>query len=130
MPITVRELNGDEIVEVFHRLPGYALRSSPPLFDPTELADSVRVRTGAIYFGLFDDGVALACAGSSPLTQNVRGKLFKMGGVFDVATVPESRRKGHARQTIAGLLAAVRASGAVLSCLYPFRESLYSWTTV
>jgi len=48
-----------------------------------------------------------------------------MGGVFDVATVPESRRQGHARRTIAELLAAIRASGAVLSCLYPFRESFY-----
>jgi len=44
-----------------------------------------------------------------------------MGGVFDVATVPESRRQGHARRTITELLAAVRASGAALSCLYPFR---------
>ena len=130
MSISVRELKGDEVVEVFHRLPGYALRSSPPLFDPTELADSVRVRTGAIYFGLFDGSAPVACAGSSPLTQDVRGKLLRMGGVFDVATIPESRRKGHARRTMVGLLDAVRASGATLSCLYPFRESLYSGTTV
>jgi GNAT superfamily N-acetyltransferase len=130
MTITVRELTGDEIVEVFHRLPGYALRASPPLYDRDELAESVRQREGATYFGLFEDGAPVACAGSSPMTQNVRGRLFSTGGVFDVATMPAGRRKGYARRTIAALLAAVRSAGATLSCLYPFRESFYSCTTV
>jgi len=59
------------------------------------------------------------------MTQNVRGALLGMGGVWGVSTHPAARRKGYSRQLMARLLDAMRASGKPLSGLYPFRESFY-----
>lgn len=59
------------------------------------------------------------------MSQQVRGKIFNMGGIWGVATRPEARRQGYCRRVLTELLTAVRDSGAVFTTLYPFRESFY-----
>jgi predicted acetyltransferase len=123
--ISIRPLQGEEFLDVLYPLDMYAFRPSPPFQNKEEWASIVRERKGVTFHALFEDGVGVACAASTAMTQNVRGKLFPAGGVWDVVTAPAARRKGYSRQVLAHLLAAVKDAGAVFSNLYPFRESFY-----
>ena len=122
--VTIREIQGQEMLQVMHWLPGYALQSSPPMPDKAKREEQLTQR-GAAYMALFEDENAVACMANTAMTQNVRGKLFAAGGIWDVATHPAARRKGYARQLLTRLLATVREKGQPFSCLYPFRESFY-----
>ena len=82
-------------------------------------------RPGAYFLGLSEDGKPVACVGGTGLIQNVRGKLFDMGGVFAVATALGARRKGYSKRLLTEQMAMMRDRGEVFSCLYPFRESFY-----
>jgi predicted acetyltransferase len=122
---TIREIHGDEMLEIVYRLDNYAFRATPPLPDKESWTERVKLRKGASYLALFEDDRAVACAGGSALIQQVRGELFPMGGIFDVVTEPAARRKGYSRQLVTRLLADLRQDGKPVSCLYPFRESFY-----
>lgn len=125
MPPTVREIHGDEMFDIMHKLPGYAFRSSPPLPDKAERRTALEQRVGDRFFAIFEDGAAVACAGVSPFSQNVRGALYAMVGLHNVTTDPAGRRRGYARRMLAEALSVLRKAGFVFSCLYPFRESFY-----
>jgi predicted acetyltransferase len=126
MPNTIiRQLEGDEMLDVRYGLNTYAFRASPPLVNKTEWKETVRGQKGFIYLALFEDEIPAAAAATTRMTQQVRGALFPAGGVWGVATAPGARRKGYARRVLERLFAADRQDGAVFSCLYPFRESFY-----
>lgn len=122
---TIREIEGEEMLDVMYRMTSYAFRPTPPLPDREEHYEALRQRTGATYFALFEDGQAVACSAATDMTQNVRGEYFSMGGIWGVATQPAARRKGYSYRVLTRLLASLRESGKSLSCLYPFRESFY-----
>ena len=122
---TIRQLHGDELVETMYRLNTYAFRASPPLPDKAELQEVLTHRQGFVYYALLEDDIPVAGAASGAMTQQVRGALFGVGGIWAVATLPVARRKGYSRAVMTRLLAAVRDAGQPLSCLYPFRESFY-----
>jgi predicted acetyltransferase len=122
---TIREIQGDEMLEVMYALTSYALNPSPPLPDKAERQEIFKGRDRVTYFALYEEGTPVACAASAPMTQQVRGAMFGMGGIWGVATHPAARRKGYCRSVLARLWAAVRERGQGLSCLYPFRESFY-----
>ena len=122
---TIHQVQGDKAVEVLHQLASYAFRSSPPLFDREKRAELVEQRKGVIYFALYENGTPVACAASTPMSQQVRGTTYGMGGLFDVATHPGARRKGYARRVLTRLFAAIREDGRPLLSLYPFRELFY-----
>jgi GNAT superfamily N-acetyltransferase len=122
---TVRQIHGEEVYDIIHWLASYAFYSSPPLADKEKRREIIQQRKGVIYFALFEDGAPVACAASTPMTQQVRGALFGMGGVFDVVTLPAARRKGYSKQVLTRLFAAIREDERPLSSLYPFRESFY-----
>jgi predicted acetyltransferase len=123
--ITIREIHGDEMLEIMYWLPSYAFGASPPMPDKVERQETLKQREGVTYFALFEDDTPVATAASSQMTQNVRGAMFGMGGIWGVATHPTARRKGYSRHTLTCLLATIREAGRPLSCLYPFRESFY-----
>ena len=85
----------------------------------------VRPRQGITCQVMFEDDTPVAVAVSTPMTQNVRGKLFPSAGVWGVSTFPSARRKGYCRQLMGSLLSADQAAGRSFSNLYPFRESFY-----
>jgi predicted acetyltransferase len=60
-----------------------------------------------------------------PMKQNIRGKIFPMGGVAGVTTYPEARRKGYVKHLIKHLMEYMYDNNFVVSTLYPFRESFY-----
>jgi GNAT superfamily N-acetyltransferase len=123
--VTIRQVRGEEMLEAMYPLTNYALQPSPPLCDRDEWKEVVRRRQGVTCFAAYEDDVPVACATSTAMTQNVRGALLGMGGVWGVATHPAARRKGYCRQLMTRLLDSMHESGRRLSALHPFRESFY-----
>ena len=126
MTAEIRELNLDEAIKGLHFLSNYAFTPTPPLPDLDTYAERIHNREGSKYFGVIDDGQlqAISCA-TTPLTQNLRGKLFPMGGVANVATHPEARRKGYARLMMSRIFDEFFKTHQATSCLYPFKEVFY-----
>jgi predicted acetyltransferase len=125
MKIIIRQLQGEEMLDALYTLNSYSLHSSPPIRDRKEWEAVVRERQGINCYALFEDDIPVSIAVSTPMTQNMRGKLFSASGVWGVSTLPLARRNGYCRQVMADLLSAERDSGKAFSNLYPFRESFY-----
>ena len=122
---TIRQLQGEEMLETLYNMNSYALHPSPPLQDKDEWMERVRSRQGMVCQAVFEDETPVANVVSTPMTQNMRGKLYGASGVWGVATAPGARRKGYCREAMARLLAVEGEAGKVFSNLYPFRESFY-----
>ncbi|MBN1247511.1 MAG: GNAT family N-acetyltransferase [Anaerolineae bacterium] len=84
----IRQVSGEEMLAAAYPLTMYAFGSSPPLRDQEEWNSIVRVREGVTCFAAFDGEESVACAESTAMTQNVRGALLGMGGIWGVATHP------------------------------------------
>lgn len=124
--ITIRQVQGEEIIDLTRLLDGYAFSATPPLPAREAWAKDISSYGGdAAQFALFEDGTAAAYAASSPMQLNVRGHLYPSGGVWGVTTHPTARRKGYARQMLHHLFTHMHAIGQPFSILYPFRESFY-----
>ena len=125
MKTTLRHLQGEELLDTLYTLNSYSLHPSPPLENREEWLAVVRERQGITCKALFEDEAPVSIAVSTPMTQNMRGKLYPASGVWGVSTFPSARRNGYCKQVMAGLLSSEHDSGKVFSNLYPFRESFY-----
>ncbi|MFN2303549.1 MAG: enhanced intracellular survival protein Eis [Anaerolineales bacterium] len=126
MNTLLKHLDIEEAIKALHFLSSYAFTPSPPLPDFESYTERIRNRHGSDYFAIIEDGQPQAiCCSTTPLTQNLRGKLFTMGGVADVSTHPSARRKGFARRLMHHLFNFFHEKGNAVSCLYPFKESFY-----
>ena len=125
MEVTLRHLEGDEMLEALYALNSYSLHPSPPLQNKEEWMGIVRERKGMTCFAVFEGEAPVSIVVSTPMTQNMRGKLYPASGVWGVSTAPSARRKGFCRQAMVSLLSVDRDSGKAFSNLYPFRESFY-----
>ncbi|MCB9438566.1 MAG: GNAT family N-acetyltransferase [Anaerolineales bacterium] len=123
--VEIRRIEGDELLDTFFPLTTYAFAESPGTQTRADLEKHAPYHQDRYIVAVFEDGVAVATANSIPMTQNVRGKVFKMGGVASVTTMPQARRKGYARQMMQHLFATMFDFGQGVSSLYPFRESFY-----
>ena len=123
--LEIRQVAGEAMVAAMYPLTNYAFRASPPFPDREEWGEMVRHREGVTCFAAFDGDTSVACAESTAMTQNVRGALLKMGGIWGVATHPAARRRGICRELLSRLLSAMHEAGEAVSGLYPFRESFY-----
>ncbi len=125
MKATTRQLQGEEMLETLYELNSYSLHPSPPYQNKDEWMTIVRERQGMYCHAVFEDETPKSVAVSTPMTQNLRGKLYPVSGVWGVSTHPSARRKGYCRRTMAAVLSADRERGMAFSNLYPFRESFY-----
>ena len=123
--ITIRLVEGQEMLDILYRLDNYAFRPTPPFPNREEWEGNINSRVGTQYYALYENDEGVAIASCPLMTQNVRGKIFMMGGVADVSTHPKARRKGYIRQLMRFIYEQLKKQGYVLSCLYPFRESFY-----
>ncbi len=124
--ITIRQLQGEEMLDVLFDLSTYAFNPTPPIRDKDEWLARVRTRGEfSTLIALYEDETPVASAAFTDMAQNVRGMNFRMGGVFGVATYPEARRKGYCKRLMIRLLEAIRDDRRPLATLYPFRESFY-----
>ena len=126
MTIEIRLLDIDEAIRILHFLSSYAFSPTPPLPNFENFAERLHSRVGANYYAVFsgNEPQAVSCA-TTPLNQNLRGKLFKMAGVANVASHPVSRRKGYVHQLMLHMYREFYRNGYAVSCLYPFKESFY-----
>jgi predicted acetyltransferase len=121
----IRQLQGQEMLDQLYALNSYSLHPSPPYQDHQEWESIVRERQGITCYAAYEGDQAVSVAVSTPMTQNMRGKLFAASAIWGVSTFPSARRKGFCRQVMARLLSTDREAGRVFSNLYPFRESFY-----
>lgn len=124
--IVTRQVSGEELLDTAYPLMDYAFGKSPAEEDKREKRLKYLPYVADRYWLVsFMDGKPAATANNLPLTQNVRGEIFDMGGVAGVAVLPEARRRGLARQNVSMILQHSYEEGQPFSTLYPFRESFY-----
>jgi len=121
----IREVVGEEIMELVYQLPGYSFHSSPPLQEKEKWKEIYDQRPGYRYFALYENNTPVACVAHTPMIQQVRGKNFPMGGVYDVVSQPSGRRKGYARLMMDKIFAVMHEESRPVTSLYPFRVSFY-----
>lgn len=126
MTFDIRHLPFDESVKILRFLSSYAFTPTPPMPDPEEFTEKMRKQPGLECYTVFEDDQPLAIACSpSPMTENIRGALFKMAGIANVATHPVGRRKGYVRALLRHIYRIFKEDGVAVSCLYPFQEAFY-----
>jgi len=119
----LREVSGEELADSHYRVVAEASLSEGRSRE--EIEELLPTQTEKQFLTLFEDGEPAATGATIPMTQNVRGKLFAMGGVSGVATRTAHRRRGYAREVMLGLLEGMYERGEAVSTLYPFRDSFY-----
>ena len=124
--IEIRRVAGEELLD-YKWIFDYALDASPPIGPPDaeEKEDLLPFFEDTLSLMLFEDDEAMAAVFASTMTQHVRGRLVPVGAVWDVATMPEGRRKGHVKKLMSRLFEILREEGQYYSVLYPFKESFY-----
>jgi predicted acetyltransferase len=120
-----RQIEGEDIVDLALAMTTFAFGPSPREFQREEMLKRLPYLTGRYYLGLFDGDTLVSTANSVPFTQNVRGKIFPMGGFEGAVTHPNHRRKGYMTQTMRHLFEIMHDMDYAFSALYPFRESFY-----
>jgi predicted N-acetyltransferase YhbS len=122
----IRRIPGEERLTTSRPLLAYAFEASPMTAEELERLRQQPVRTADVTLVAEDDaGTPLATASSTPMRQNVRGRVYPMAGVCGVASHPLARRQGLVRNLLVELLGQVRDEGCAVSTLYPFRPSFY-----
>jgi predicted N-acetyltransferase YhbS len=123
----IRRIDGEERMTTSRPLQWYAFGSSPQSREELERlrAKPALATSDVTIIAEDEDGTALATVSSTPMRQNLRGRVYPMAGICGVATHPLGRRHGYARTLLTQLLGEVRDGGCVVSALYPFRPSFY-----
>lgn len=75
--------------------------------------------------GLFQDGRLIASLLLLPYTLRLEGRELRMGGIADVACLPEHRRRGHVGRLLRSTLRELHEAGTPLSGLYTPHVPLY-----
>lgn len=123
--------------DVFHEYRSYAFRPEEgvPAYDPDEHEtprDTLGSRRGIYATESADDANPRSVCRHYWLESHVRGDTHRTAGLASVATPPEYRHRGHARQLLAHSLAEYRDHDVRLSVLWPFRYRFYrqyGWDT-
>lgn len=122
----IRHITEDEMLSHFAPLHEYALGITPPV-NVSRYEDFIerKLYSNTINLGMFDEDKLLASVITTPMTENVRGKIFKMGGIFGVTSDPRNRRQGYVRDLMVATHKQLFEEGYAVATLYPFRESFY-----
>lgn len=102
----------------------YAFESSPQDITAEDQA-YIKAAAESRIFISYDGDIPLAQAIIHPMAMNVRGRVFPMGGVSGVASMPAGRRGGRIRGILTRAFAQMREDGQPVATLFPFRESFY-----
>ncbi len=122
---TMRQVEGQEMLDILYWLDNYAFHQNPPFPDRASWDERITSRKGPVYFAGFEDGEPVTVCACPTLVQNVRGKVMPMCGFADVSSHPRIRRKGYIFLLMRHAFAWMKDAGYGLSSLYPFRESFY-----
>lgn len=75
--------------------------------------------------GMFNGEELMSMIRNYTFNQSVRGTVKRMGGVSHVATFPEYRLKGYAKQLMKAAFLDMKEKHHPVSTLHPFKESYY-----
>ncbi len=103
----------------------YAFGKSPSKPDPEKARERLKYFGNTTPLAVFDGGKAQASCAMHTMTENVRGKIFPMGGIGGVGSMPAGRRQGHVRNMMVRGFELMREKGEPVATLYPFRDSFY-----
>lgn len=120
----IRRVNAETAFTAADNLIGYSFRKNP-LEKPFEPDDILPFYQGSINIYGYENGEPVSGAHSYSFTQNVRGRVMDVSGVWGVVGMPEIRRKGYVRQVMQRLFAEIKDSQQCVSVLYPFKDSYY-----
>jgi predicted acetyltransferase len=123
--ISLRAVPAEDHPKYVFPITEYSFFKSPPLSTDAERLERIAIPNERDVMVLFEDETPVAMVGTIPMQENVRGKVFSMGAIAPVATIPQARRKGYARQLMRAQLKRLYEAGHEVSGLYPFRESFY-----
>ncbi|GCE14736.1 GNAT family N-acetyltransferase [Tengunoibacter tsumagoiensis] len=123
----IRRVQDDEQDTILHQQLSYAFWPTPLPAKQDDLVIPTReMLQEATTYVLFENEQPQATASYSPMSQNIRGRIYPTtAAVWGVASHPEARRKGYARQVITELFRVMYEEGIPITTLYAFRESFY-----
>lgn len=121
--INIRIVDPEEFITL--GVSRYAFGKSPSKPDLKKARERIKYLTHSQGLAVFEDGKPQSSCAVHTMSENVRGKVYPMGGVGGVATLPQGRRKGYVRNMMSYGFELMREQGMVISTLYPFRESFY-----
>ncbi|GAB5491773.1 MAG: GNAT family N-acetyltransferase [Phototrophicaceae bacterium] len=120
----IRYIHIDDLITHYAPAVRYSFYPSPPV-DLSDFKNQRPLYEDTITLGVFENDKAVATAKIIPMTQNIRGVIYPMGGVAGVTSNPTTRRKGHVKALMLRLFEEMRSLNMPVSTLYPFRESFY-----
>ena len=120
--IEIKELKGEEIEPAID-LAFYAFFPTPGSVD--KIKEKIQYFTEDTAYVLYEDDVPVSALVCKPILQNVRGAIKSMCGIQNVATSPEARRKGYAKQLMFKAFEHMKFHKQIFSTLYPFKETFY-----
>jgi len=123
--VDIREVSYHEFATTGRAIADYAFAPSPLERNVDELLKDEQYYTHARPLVAFVDGEPQATVSTYDMTQNIRGKVARMGGVAAVASMPPARRRGIVRQLMEKAFQMQREMRMPVSALYPFRDSFY-----
>lgn len=123
--LEIKQVTGEDIIDFALPIAHYAFSQSPQKDKRDEWLELLPYLETSYFAVLFEDGKPAATARNFDMRENIRDKVYPMGGVAGVAVYPQHRRKGYARQVMQHLMHQSYEEGHVFSTLYPFRESFY-----
>jgi predicted acetyltransferase len=94
--------------------------------DYVELLKKIFEKTFEEYYVLEEAGKVMGAGRMTCFDQNIRSSWRKMGGLGALATYPEIRRQGYAREMMNFGIKLMYQEGYVTSMLYPFKDTFYS----
>lgn len=103
----------------------YAFGASPAKPDPEKSRRGMQYLESLTGIAVFADGDPQASAALFEMTENIRGKVLKMGGYGGVASFPQARRQGYVRNLLNYGFGLMHEQGMPVATLYPFRDSFY-----
>jgi predicted acetyltransferase len=123
--LEIKQVTGEDIVDIALPINHYAFSPSPQKDKRDEWLELLPYLETSYIAVLFEEGVPAATARNLSMQENVRDKLYAMGGVAGVSVYPEHRRKGYARDIMQHIMYQSFEAGHTFSTLYPFKESFY-----
>lgn len=98
----------------------YADEGIPTYGSPGDVPDTIAERRG-----LFVDGELVSVCSLYPFETRLHGEWQALGGIGGVATPPQHRSKGYARELLTGALTELAERGMAYSALWPVSYPYY-----
>ena len=117
----IRRTTSDEIDDVM-KLAQYAYGQGA---EPRPGSKKIMDLTYDEYRTVEENGKVIANSRLIPFEQNTRQVWKKMGGIAEITSAPEMRRRGHIRKLMKYMFNEMHDDGYATSMLYPFKDEFY-----